>query len=77
MEDIIAAVVMMVVVLSLIPLYFWRRRLDSRLPHQHQEEAQVGIAPFQFAVFPSCYIEFIQSLIVKVLELNGLWRFRV
>lgn len=54
MEDIIAAVVMMVVVLSLIPLYFWRRRLDSRLPHQHQEEAQVGIAPFQFAVFPSC-----------------------
>lgn len=40
MEDIIAAIVMMVVVLSLIPLYFWRRRLDSRLPDQHREEAQ-------------------------------------
>lgn len=40
MEDIIAAVVMMIVLLSLIPLYFWRRRLDSR-PNQHQEEPQV------------------------------------
>ncbi|PIN08539.1 hypothetical protein CDL12_18884 [Handroanthus impetiginosus] len=40
MEDIIAAVVMMIVVFSLIPLYLWRRRLDSRLPRQHEEEPQ-------------------------------------
>lgn len=40
MEDIIAAVVMMIVLFSLIPLYLWRRRLDSRIPHQHEEEPQ-------------------------------------
>ncbi|KAL3821572.1 hypothetical protein ACJIZ3_007477 [Penstemon smallii] len=40
MEDILVAVVMMVVLLSLIPLYFWRRRIDSRLPHQHDDEPQ-------------------------------------
>ncbi|KAL3626374.1 hypothetical protein CASFOL_029923 [Castilleja foliolosa] len=42
MEDIFVAVMMMIVVLSLIPLYFWRRRLDSRHPHQHEEETQEG-----------------------------------
>ncbi|XP_042025642.1 DDRGK domain-containing protein 1-like [Salvia splendens] len=41
MEGVLAAVLMMIVVFSLIPLYLWRRRLDSRLPHQHQEEPQV------------------------------------
>ncbi|KAL8470048.1 hypothetical protein ACS0TY_032787 [Phlomoides rotata] len=40
MEDVVVAIVMMIVIFSLIPLYFWRRRLDSRLPHQHEEEAQ-------------------------------------
>ncbi|KAL0443419.1 UNVERIFIED_CONTAM: DDRGK domain-containing protein 1 [Sesamum latifolium] len=39
MEDIFVPLVMMVVVFSLIPLYFWRRRLDSRV-HQHEEERQ-------------------------------------
>ncbi|KAH6834796.1 DDRGK domain protein [Perilla frutescens var. hirtella] len=40
MEDMIVAIVMMIVVFSLIPLYLWRRRLDSRPPHQHEEEPQ-------------------------------------
>ncbi|XP_057766499.1 DDRGK domain-containing protein 1 [Salvia miltiorrhiza] len=40
MEGLLAAILMMIVVFSLIPLYLWRRRLDSRLPHQHEEEAQ-------------------------------------
>ncbi|KAK4439835.1 DDRGK domain-containing protein 1 [Sesamum alatum] len=39
MEDIFVPLVMMIVVFSLIPLYFWRRRLDSRV-HQHEEEPQ-------------------------------------
>ncbi|KAL0362787.1 UNVERIFIED_CONTAM: DDRGK domain-containing protein 1 [Sesamum calycinum] len=39
MEDLFVPLVMMVVVFSLIPLYFWRRRLDSRV-HQHEEEHQ-------------------------------------
>lgn len=34
------ALIMMIVVFSLIPLYIWRRRLDSRSPHQHEEEPQ-------------------------------------
>ncbi|XP_042021949.1 DDRGK domain-containing protein 1-like [Salvia splendens] len=41
MEGVLAAILMMIVVFSLIPLYLWRRRLDSRLPHQHEEEPQV------------------------------------
>ncbi|KZV20950.1 DDRGK domain-containing protein 1 [Dorcoceras hygrometricum] len=40
MEEFLVAIMMMFVVLSLIPLYFWRRRVDSRLPHQHEEEPQ-------------------------------------
>ncbi|KAL6524232.1 hypothetical protein OROMI_031327 [Orobanche minor] len=40
MEDIFVEVMMMVVVFSLIPLYFWRRRLDSRRRDQHEEEPQ-------------------------------------
>ncbi|KAL6548341.1 hypothetical protein OROGR_008762 [Orobanche gracilis] len=40
MEDIFVAVMMMVVVFSLIPLYFWRSRLDSRRRDQHEEEPQ-------------------------------------
>ncbi|KAL6500604.1 hypothetical protein OROHE_025401 [Orobanche hederae] len=40
MEDIFVAVMMMVVIFSLIPLYFWRRRLDSRRRDQHEEEPQ-------------------------------------
>ncbi|KAL0399266.1 UNVERIFIED_CONTAM: DDRGK domain-containing protein 1 [Sesamum radiatum] len=39
MEDFFVPLLMMVVVFSLIPLYFWRRRLDSRV-HQHEEERQ-------------------------------------
>ncbi|KAL6584863.1 hypothetical protein OROMI_004152 [Orobanche minor] len=38
-EDIFVAVMMMVVVFSPIPLYFWRRRLDSRRRDQHEERA--------------------------------------
>ncbi|XP_051134682.1 DDRGK domain-containing protein 1 [Andrographis paniculata] len=40
MEEILVAVVMMVVILSLIPLYIWRRRVDSRESHQHEDEPQ-------------------------------------
>lgn len=40
MEEFLIAILTMLVVLSLIPLYLWRRRVDSRLSHQHEEEPQ-------------------------------------
>lgn len=40
MEDIIVAVVMMIVVFSLVPLYIWMRHLGSRIPHEHEEKPQ-------------------------------------
>ncbi|GER25490.1 DDRGK domain-containing protein 1 [Striga asiatica] len=40
MEDILVAVIMMILVFSLVPLYLWRRLVDSRHHHQHHEEPQ-------------------------------------
>lgn len=40
MEEFLIAILTMLAVLSLIPLYLWRRRVDSRLSHQHEEEPQ-------------------------------------
>lgn len=40
MEEFLVAILTMLVVLSLIPLYTWRRRVDYRLSHQHEEEPQ-------------------------------------
>ncbi|KAL6577208.1 hypothetical protein OROMI_011484 [Orobanche minor] len=41
MEYIFVAVMMMVVVFSLIPLYLWRRRLDSRRRDQHEKSLRI------------------------------------
>lgn len=38
MEDIVVAILSMLLVLALVPLYLWRRRLDSRSPDQREEE---------------------------------------
>ncbi|KAK9268899.1 hypothetical protein L1049_000664 [Liquidambar formosana] len=41
MEDILVAMLSMLLILALIPLYLWKRRMDSRLSDQHDEEPQV------------------------------------
>ncbi|XP_059658268.1 DDRGK domain-containing protein 1 [Cornus florida] len=43
MEDIIAALLCMLLLVALIPLYLWKRRQVSRSPdeHEHEEAAQV------------------------------------
>ncbi|KAI5642388.1 hypothetical protein M9H77_00306 [Catharanthus roseus] len=38
MEDILVALLSMLLVLALIPLYLWKRRLDSRSPEQPEED---------------------------------------
>ncbi|CAN6557940.1 unnamed protein product [Malus baccata var. baccata] len=42
MEEMLAIVLSMLLVLGLIPLYLWKRRHDSRPPHEHEEEPQVA-----------------------------------
>ncbi|KAM0997582.1 hypothetical protein ACFX2I_007435 [Malus domestica] len=42
MEEMLAIVLSMLLVLGLIPLYLWKRRQDSRPPHEHEEEPQVA-----------------------------------
>lgn len=40
MEEFLVAVLSMLLVIGLIPLYLWKRRQDSR-SDEHREEAQV------------------------------------
>uniref|UniRef100_A0A5B7C2I8 DDRGK domain-containing protein 1 n=1 Tax=Davidia involucrata TaxID=16924 RepID=A0A5B7C2I8_DAVIN len=42
MEDIFAAILCMLIVAALIPLYLWKQRQVSRSPHEHEEDVQVG-----------------------------------
>ncbi|XP_048420007.1 DDRGK domain-containing protein 1 [Pyrus x bretschneideri] len=42
MEEMLAIFLSMLLVLGLIPLYLWKRRQDSRPPHEHEEEPQVA-----------------------------------
>ncbi|PQQ16221.1 DDRGK domain-containing protein 1 [Prunus yedoensis var. nudiflora] len=42
MDEMLAVVLSMLLVLALIPLYLWKRRQDSPLPHDHEEEPQVA-----------------------------------
>ncbi|KAG9128999.1 hypothetical protein Leryth_014766 [Lithospermum erythrorhizon] len=41
MEDVIVVILCMLLVVSLIPIYLFKRRLDSRATHDHRDEAQV------------------------------------
>ncbi|KAL6504674.1 hypothetical protein OROHE_023432 [Orobanche hederae] len=61
MEDIFVAVMMMVMVFSLIPLYFWRRRLDSRRRDQHEEEPQDIQAIMDSVTSPRTRIFFVRA----------------
>ncbi|KAI4333818.1 hypothetical protein L6164_018579 [Bauhinia variegata] len=40
MEELIFAILSMLLVVALIPLYLWKRRQDSRLPTEHDEPQQ-------------------------------------
>lgn len=40
MEDIFVAILSMLLVFALVPLYLWKRRLDSRSPDQPREEEE-------------------------------------
>ncbi|XP_022878666.1 DDRGK domain-containing protein 1-like [Olea europaea var. sylvestris] len=42
MEDIVVGLLMMMLLLWLIPLYLWKRRVDSRSPYLHEEETQAS-----------------------------------
>lgn len=41
MEELFVAILSMLLIFALIPLYLWKRRNDSRSPDQHQEDRQV------------------------------------
>ncbi|KAF2285822.1 hypothetical protein GH714_008265 [Hevea brasiliensis] len=41
MEELFVAILSMLLLVALIPLYLWKRRQDSRSPDEHQEELQV------------------------------------
>ncbi|XP_024027444.1 DDRGK domain-containing protein 1 [Morus notabilis] len=41
MEELLAAILSVLLVIALIPLYLWKRRQDSRSPDHHREEPQV------------------------------------
>ncbi|KAG8658140.1 DDRGK domain-containing protein 1 isoform X1 [Manihot esculenta] len=41
MEELFVAILSMLLVVALIPLYLWKRRQDSRSADEHQEEGQV------------------------------------
>ncbi|KAK4714857.1 hypothetical protein R3W88_020764 [Solanum pinnatisectum] len=41
MEDILVAVLSMLLIVALVPLYLWRRRQNSLSPGEHEDEAQV------------------------------------
>ncbi|XP_015869854.1 DDRGK domain-containing protein 1 [Ziziphus jujuba] len=40
MEELFVAILSMLLVVALVPLYLWKRRLDSRSPNEHEEEPQ-------------------------------------
>ncbi|KAF2314228.1 hypothetical protein GH714_024288 [Hevea brasiliensis] len=40
MEELFVAILSMLLVVALIPLYLWKRRQDSRSPDEHQEDPQ-------------------------------------
>ncbi|KAI4366135.1 hypothetical protein MLD38_022053 [Melastoma candidum] len=42
MEELLVAVLSMLLVVALIPLYLWKKRRDSRSPHSHEDEPQVA-----------------------------------
>ncbi|KAK9938400.1 hypothetical protein M0R45_015141 [Rubus argutus] len=42
MEEMLAIIISMFLVLALIPLYLWKRRQDSRSPKDHEDEPQVA-----------------------------------
>ncbi|KAM5585732.1 DDRGK domain-containing protein 1 [Rosa sericea] len=42
MEEMLAVIISMFLVLALIPLYLWKRRQDSRSPKDHDDEPQVA-----------------------------------
>ncbi|GLT77510.1 hypothetical protein SLA2020_490850 [Shorea laevis] len=41
MEEFLAVILSMLLVVALIPLYLWKRRHDSRSPQEHEEDRQV------------------------------------
>ncbi|KAJ9153726.1 hypothetical protein P3X46_027139 [Hevea brasiliensis] len=41
MEELFVAILSMLLVVALIPLYLWKHRQDSRSPDEHQEDPQV------------------------------------
>lgn len=51
MEELFVAILSMLLVVALVPLYLWKRRLDSRSPNEHEEEPQVI---FYFFIFLLC-----------------------
>lgn len=46
MEELFVAILSMLLVVALIPLYLWKRRQDSRSADEHQEEGQVCLQFF-------------------------------
>lgn len=45
MEELIAIILSVLLLLALVPLYLWKRRQDSRSPHEHDEPPQVRFSP--------------------------------
>lgn len=42
MEDVLVAILSMLLVLALVPLYLWKRRQSSQSSEEHEEDTQVS-----------------------------------
>lgn len=68
MEDIIVAILSMLLVFALVPLYLWRRRLDSRSPSQPEEEPPQVYSPLKFFSYENCsFVGCSKFLFVKLM----------
>lgn len=68
MEDIIVAILSMLLVFALVPLYLWRRRLDSRSPNQPEEEQPQVYSPLKFFSYYNCsFVGCSKFLFVKLM----------
>lgn len=48
MDELLIAILSMLLVIALVPLYLWKRRQDSCSPNEHEEEPQVLFIYFLF-----------------------------
>ena len=65
MEEMLAVIISMFLIVTLIPLYLWKRRQDSRSPKDHDDEPQVRF--YLFPIANAVVLGFMQNQLQFVL----------